>query len=316
MKTAQGMDHAGLVENRARFGDYVYTPLEAAVATLRERRPRYPATETAIGATVPSVLAGERPVGVLFRQVGTPNYETRRVVRLCAQHGLKLVIWEYHDDRFAVQNSDKHALGKLGFYGGIGRNGGRRLEYVRIFDLVEMNGRRFREILTTDGEALLDFHHRLLAVECPELGPDALFDASAWFARHGGSAREYYTAFVSLFLRHAILFETFVLQEESERAFTRDVFLPAFTGLLEATGLRPLVVPAEREDWEGDDFWDFYPEPLRLQLGPCRIRDQLAMASGQHWATPSEREAQHRPDALSSPLVSRAAPAARRVAEA
>lgn len=315
MTPGMGNEHANLVEDRARFGDYVYTPLEAAVETLRKRRPRHATMQTSIGATVPQVLACERPVGVLFRQVGTPNYETRRVARLCAQHGLRLVIWEYHDDRFVVQNSDKHALGKLGFYGGIGRNGGRRLEYVRIFDVVAMNGRSFREIVTADGEPLLDFHHRLLAAECPELGPDALFDGSAWFARHGGSARDYYAAFVSLFLRHAILFETFVLQEESERAFTRDVFLPAFTGLLEATGLRPLVVPAEREDWEGDDFWDFYPEPLRLLLGPCRIRDQVAMAGGQHWETPSEREAQIRPAVMAPSLVQRAAAAVRRVAE-
>ena len=108
--------------------------------------------------------------------------------------------------------------------------------------------------------------------------------------RSGGTARNYYPAFVSLFLRHAILFETFVLQQDAEREFTRDIFMPEFQSLFESTGLRPLVVPAEREDWEGDDFWHLYPEALRRHLGPFRVRDQIAVETGLNWATPTDRE--------------------------
>ena len=274
-----------LIANRERFGDYVYTPLEQVVDAWRRRHGGLFAAlpqETATGATVPSILRGAGPVGVLCRQVGTPNYETRR--------GIRLVIWEYYDDRFVMENRDKYALGRLGFYGGLGRNGGRRLEYVRIFDVDAVNGRPFNQIRTFRGETLVEFHHRLLAAECPELGGEALFDGSAWFASHGGSARLYYPAFVSLFLRHAILFETFVLKEDAECEFTRDVFLPVFQALYQKTGLKPLVVQAEREDWEGDDFWHLYPEPLRRHLGPYRVRDQVAEDTGLNWETPADRE--------------------------
>lgn len=293
MTPFQTDDLHSLVANRERFANYVYTPLEEALDTWRRRQGgRFAAQrpETAIGAKVPTILLGNAPVGILFRQIGSPNYETRRVVRLCIEHGIRLVIWEYHHDRFATENRDKHALGRLGFYSGLGRNGGRRLEYVRVFDVEAMNRQQFRDIKTYRGESLIDFHHRLLAAECPELEADALFDGSQWFADHGGTARHYYPAFVSLFLRHAILFETFVLQHDAEREFTRDIFMPEFQSLYESTGLRPLVVPAEREDWEGDDFWHLYPEALRRHLGPYRVRDQVAVETGLNWATPTDRE--------------------------
>lgn len=292
-------DPAALTARRESFAEYVYTPLEGVVEAWRKRRSgRFTAMpiETVTGASVPAVLRGNAPVGILCRQIGTPNYEMRRVIRLCAQHGIRLVIWEYHKDRFVMENRDKYALGRLGFYGGLGRNGGRRLEYVRIFDVDAMNGDAFCDIRTYRGEGLIDFHHRLLAAECPELHADALFDGSDWFAANGGAAKLYYPAFVSLFLRHAILFETFVLQEDAECAFTRDVFMPAFQALYQATGQRPLVVPAEREDWEGDDFWQLYPEPLRRHLGPYRVRDQVAVDTGLNWETPADREA--RPTAV------------------
>lgn len=282
-----------LALDRTRFGDFVYTPITEVVDLWRRRHSgRFSAVphETAIGARVPAILRSGGPVGVLFRQIGTPNYETRRVARLCAQYGIRLVIWEYHDDLFAHENRDKYALGRMGFYGGLGRNGGRRIDYLRIIDVEAMNRRRLRDVMTFRNERLIDFHHRLLAAECPEIGADALYDGSQWFAEHGGSARLYYADFLSLFLRHAILFETFVLQDAGEREFTREVFLPEFNKLAQTTGLKPLIVPAEREDWEGDDFWHLYPEPLRLHIGPYRVRDQMAVDMGLNWETPSDRE--------------------------
>ncbi len=302
-------DPAVLTANRQRFGDYVYTPLEGVVDAWRKRRSGLFSSmpiETVTGATVPAMLRSPGPVGVLCRQIGTPNYEMRRVIRLCAQHNIRLLVWEFHTDRFVMENRDKYALGRLGFYGGLGRNGGRRLEYVRIFDVDGMNGDAFCDIHTYRDEGLIDFHHRLLRAECPNLERDALFDGSEWFGTHGGTAKSYYLAFMSLFLRHAILFETFVLQDDGQREFTRDVFLPAFQALHQKTGLKPLVVSAEHADWEGDDFWQLYPEPLRRHLGPYRIRDQVAVDTGLNWETPADREA--RPTAAWQRSVERAAP--------
>lgn len=282
---------ATLTGDRERFADYVYTPLKEAVETLRIRQAHqlFARDKTIAGAPVPWTLRRANPVGVLFRQIGSPSYETRRVVRLAQQHGLSLIIWEFHADRFLTRNRCKIALGRLGFYAGLGRNGGRRIQYVPVFDLDAENGRPLRNINTFRGEPLIDFHHKLLAAECPEVAADALFDASDWFATQGGSARHYYAAFTSLFLRHAILFETFVLHG-SECDFTREVFLPGFQALYQQTGVKPLIVPSEREDWEGDDFWQLYPEVLQTHLGPYRVHDRIADETGAHWITPSERE--------------------------
>ena len=280
-----------LTANRERFGASVYTPLEEAIVTLRQRQARgwARAEQTALGATVPEPLRGPGPIAVLFRQVGSANYETRRVVRLAEEHGLRLVIFEYHADRFLTRNRDKYSLGRPGFYGGLGRNGGRRVEYIPLFDLDAENGSPFHAIKTFRGEALIDFHHRLLAAECPSLSGDALFDASQWFTAQGTGARGYYPAFISLFLRHAILFETFVLHA-AECEFTRDVFLPAFDKIKAETDIKPLIVPAEREDWEGDEFWQLYPERLQRHVGPYRVRDREADSNGIQWETPAERE--------------------------
>jgi hypothetical protein len=104
--------------------------------------------------------------------------------------------------------------------------------------------------------------------------------------------------------------ETFVLGG-AEREFTERVFLPAFDALWRETGLKPLIVPAEQEEWEGDEFWQMYPERLRSCLGPARIYDRIAAAGGPGWATPVEREdvAARDTSALPSPnldLVERA----------
>ena len=280
-----------LTLDRAAFGAHVYSSLPIAITTLQQRQARFrgPRHTTIAGAAVPSALEGGGPVGVMFRQVGSANYELRRVIRMAMQHKLPLVIFEYHADRFLTRNRDKYALARPGFYSGLGRNGGRRIDYVPLFDLDAENGSPLGEIRILTGESLVDFHHRLLADECAELPPQALFDCSAWFKAHGANAAEYYRAFVSLFLNHAILFETFVLSG-TERAFTEDVFLPAFDALWRNTGLKPLIVPAEREDWEGDEFWQLYPERLRRHLGSFRVHDRVANAGGPPWETPIERE--------------------------
>jgi hypothetical protein len=280
-----------LTTDREAFGEHVYTTLPAAITTLRQRQQRLRALhdETLTGVSVPAVLRGRGPVGVMFRQIGSANYETRRVVRLAAQHNLPLVIFEFHEDRFLTRNRDKYSLARPGFYAGVGRNGGRRIEYVPLFDLDAENGKPFNTIRICTGQLLADFHHRMLADECPELAADSLVDCSDWFRAQGEKSADYYTAFISLFLSHAILFETFVLHG-AEQEFTERVFLPAFDSLTQSTGMKPLIVPAEREDWEGDEFWQLYPERLRHHLGPHRVHDRIAGSGGAQWETPDQRE--------------------------
>ncbi len=316
MNAALPIDAPVLTMDRDAFGAHVYSTLPDAIASLQQRqsRTRGSRSRTVTGVTVPSVLDGSTPVGVIFRQVGTANYEIRRVIRLAAQHQLPLVIFEYHADRFLTRNRDKLALARPGFYSGLGRQGGRRIDYVSLFDLDAENGRPLCDIKIITGESLIDFHHRLLADECPELPPEALVDCSKWFKDQGLGAAGYYNAFLSLFIGHAILFETFVLSG-AEREFTQDVFLPAFDAVCADAGQKPLIVPAEREDWEGDEFWQLYPERLRRHLGAYRVMDRVGDAGGPAWETPTDREADRvgqgmgRGEVWANPLPSEAASA-------
>ena len=104
-------DLHSIVANRDRFANYVYTPLAEALEIWRRRQGGRLAAqrpETAIGAKVPAILRGNKPVGILCRQLGTPNYETRRVIRLCAERDIRLVIWEYYADRFVMEIGRAH----------------------------------------------------------------------------------------------------------------------------------------------------------------------------------------------------------------
>lgn len=242
---------------------HIYTPLEDARALLDRRQAGrlLPDLDSPGFLDVPAHLQQPR-MAVMFRQVGTPNHELQRAMALAARVGLHLVVWEYHADRFLTRNACKHALGRMRFHHGIGRNGGRKTQQLSVIDFNGSDGQCLDAVETLWGEPLIDFHHALLDERFGHDDGPRLFDASAWFARHGGRARSYYRAFTMLFIRHAVLFETFVMQG-SELDFTREVFLPAFDDLVTAFGIRPLVVRIEDVETEGDDYWLSYPGSLQ-----------------------------------------------------
>ncbi|MFO1434976.1 MAG: hypothetical protein U1F34_00855 [Gammaproteobacteria bacterium] len=244
----------------------IYTPLEDAVAMLDRRQSMglLPDLDSAGFLDVPAVLKQPR-MAVIFRQVGTPNHELMRAMALAQRVGLNLVVWEYHADRFLNRNACKHALGRMRFHHGVGRNGGRKTQCMNVIDFNQQDGRRMDAVQTLWGQPLIEFHHQLLQVSFSEKSTPQLFDASAWFARHGGRASMYYKAFAMLFLRHAVLFETFMM-EGAELAFTREVFLPAVNDLVAAFGVRPLVARIEDIETEGDDYWLSYPGVLHEEV--------------------------------------------------
>lgn len=252
-------EHA-LVTNRALFDAHVFTPLEEAVLELQRRR-----ANKELGAQVVELLRRDipkpfmnHPRAVTFRQITTPNYETRRFFSLVdAMEGLDPLFIEYLDDKFVSCNEIKHALGKMFFYQGVGKKGGTKIVSETIINFNEANGKKLREVKTVWGESLVHFHHEFFCTRFRN-EPDVFFDASDWFLRQGSSAEGYYAPFLSLFLQHGILFEDFLLNEE-ETEFTRNVFLPAFSSIHKITGYKPLIVNLAMTDIEGARFWKCYP---------------------------------------------------------
>jgi hypothetical protein len=259
MKEYSETDSAYLVDHRTEFNELVYTPFGTAVEELKRRWNDEDLTKKVddfLGGDVPEPLK-QGFTAIIFRQLATPNYELRRFFAVPDVLELKPVFWEYHDDKFTSNNPLKHALGKMPFLSGYGKKGGAKIEYRNVIDFNESNGKKIKDVRTVWGEPFVEFHHDLLREAYPKAN-DHIFDASEWFARHDGHAKDYYIKYVSLFIRHGILFENFVLEGE-DHEFTRDVFLPAFFKLWKMMGVKPLIVALAPTDIEGDVFWICHP---------------------------------------------------------
>src|SRR3990172_5778512 len=151
-----------LLENDyQRFSDLVYTRFGEAVRLLRERQSADMFSEVERDGLVeiPEVLQ-RNGVAVLFRQIGTPNHEMKRFLQLTSEYSLTPVVWEYLADKFVPGNAMKYAWGRLGFYKGLGRNGGLKIDYLNVIDFNSADGVALRDVQTLWGQPLVEFHHR------------------------------------------------------------------------------------------------------------------------------------------------------------
>ncbi|HEY9480806.1 MAG TPA: hypothetical protein VIR98_01065 [Candidatus Paceibacterota bacterium] len=255
------IDIEKLISDREAFNAFIYTPLDKAIEELRSRN-----ADESLGARMRDSVAiripeplSDGPKAVLFRQVTTPNYELRRFVSIAdAVCGLQPLFWEYRKDKFTSNNDVKKALGKLSFFFGKGKKGGSKIERLNVIDFNSYNGKKIDEVKTLWGQPLVDFHRELFENTYPKLDTAVFYDASDWFATSGGAAKGYYENFLSLFVKHAVLFENFML-DMKEVGFTREIFLPAFLRIMKATGVKPLIVALEPTDIEGEEFWMCHP---------------------------------------------------------
>jgi len=257
---ANNIDIDQLILNRSKFNNFIYTPAKEAVKEL-ERRRKDPKlndmVDTLIDHDLPSPLV-ERVRAVLFRQLATPNFETRRFIAMIRPLRLEPLFWEYYDDKFTNYNEYKHSLGKMRFYSGKGKKGGTKINRINVIDFNRYNGEKISTVLTLWDQSLIEFHHELLSSTYNKFSPETFFESSNWFRNHGESADHYYIPFLSLFIKNAVLFETFLLNE-SEIKFTRNVFLPAFIEVWKRTGMKPLIVALEPAPSAENEYWVCYP---------------------------------------------------------
>lgn len=253
-------DVSSIVSDRKIFDDTIYTPLEVAWEELLQRRQDVELVkkvEDFLCGDVPEPLK-DHPAAVLFRNLVTPNYEVRRFVSLINGYGkLRPLAFEYTADKFTSNNELKRMLGKMYFAHSLGRKGGMNLDSINVIDFVASDGKPIKDVKTTWGQSLVDFHHDFLKHCYPEMLLE-LFDASKWLKGKGKRAIDYYSPFFTLFIVHGILFENMML-DEKELAFAKNVFVPAFLSVWKEFGVKPLIVALEPTDIEGDKFWMCYP---------------------------------------------------------
>lgn len=190
-----------------------------------------------------------------------PNFESERFASLATAAGLSPLLQETYYDKFVSINPMKYALARMGFYAGIGRNGGSRIRYISVAHLPTADGMGLHDVTTLWGQRLITFHHELLSMR-PSLSTVETYDASDWYIAHGLSAQHRYADFLTLFIDHAILFESFLVTPKEEQ-FTSEIVIPAFEAAYSRRGLRPLICRLDPPDAEGNSYWLQYPQELQ-----------------------------------------------------
>ena len=148
----------------------------------------------------------------------------------------------------------------MGFHVGNDRNGGSRVRYVSVAHLPTADGMALQDTITLWGQLLISLHHELLSM-WPSLSTIETYDASDWFVAHGLRAQHRYADYFTLFIDHAILFESY-LATSQEAQFTSEIVIPAFEAAYARRGLRPLICRLDPPETEGDSYWLQYPQEL------------------------------------------------------
>ena len=250
-------DYDKIMSDRDLFNQVVYTPLSEAMKLLAERRQdevlKAKTGEKLAVENIPEPLRGYKKCAVLFRQVATPNYETRHFVSIAKEYGLQPIIFEYHDDKFTSNNEFKHSLGQIRIHNGFDAKGESRKEKITIVDFAKFDGETLKHTKTVWGEPLVDFHKRLFTAHHLHEGL-VVHDLSAWCKSNGPDASSYYSVFLQLFVCNGVLFDNFLISGK-ETGFTRGVILPAIEGVLNLMGAKPLIVPLGPFDNEAEEYW-------------------------------------------------------------
>ncbi len=239
-----------------------YSPLDVAVEELLRRR-KSPTLVQKVREEVklPHKLEilFERPHLVMFRQVLTPLTETLLFFELAKKYNLAPFVIEYYDDKFvSTGNQFKRGLGKLPIYQFTDVAGNDIFEYKTIVDFNKHVGRPINTVMTTQDEPLVALHHQLF-FEAANIKPIIISqDGSSWF-KSFSSSHEYYEPFLKLFIRDAILFESFI-SNESEDGFAKEIVIPALVSINEEYNLSPLIVEIVPKDDHTPVYWDCYPK--------------------------------------------------------
>lgn len=234
----------------------IYVPLDTAREELARRRSDpslLKRVQDALGESfIPEFEA--QPRGVVWKYIVSPDNGFAYFLHQCAYAKVAPLALEYRGDMFLTLNEEKKGLGRLRI-----RQPDGRKEIVEVMDFPANQRKRMDETTLTNGERLMDFHHRLLDVS----GYDTQLRDNTEWAHARGKPAEYYYPYLAHFLAHGILFEAYLTDDPDERevAFTRDVVAPAMERLEKDFQLRPLIVRLfpEQQDAEEDFYWWSYP---------------------------------------------------------
>ena len=205
------------------------------------------------------------PTAALFRVIASPNLEFQRAVDMANIIDLDMVCWEFLNDKFCTRNADKIHLGKLTFFHEKDKEKSQSvfLNKKRIIDLQGSDGMAFKDIKTTNGIRLVDFHHSLLY---KMYGNIRMFDASK-FKMNGESAESVYEKVFAFCTCYGVIFENYIFRDDHyEKKFVSEVIFPAIEKVESIFGVKPLIVPLLPIRQDSDDNWMWYSSQLESSI--------------------------------------------------
>lgn len=247
--------------NIAKF----FTDPNDAVAEIQRRRNDTDLRQRVadfLNNDIPAHFNDDTPILYLARHVVTPSHETLKFIEKAQPHGLPIVLSQDTKDKFVSNNSMKRTLGKMPVVKGVSRNTDEIIEHFTIIDFDDAQGKPFREIMTKNNGDLVNFHTSLLRDIYPS--GITIVDEAEWIDRNGrGNILEHYKKFLTLFLAHGILYETFIPEDYY---FVKHVLEPAVAFVEEIFGYRPLICELIPSRDLNDRNWDAYPSVLYARI--------------------------------------------------
>lgn len=241
--------------------DPLFTPLAKAV-TEAERRKNDSVITSKIAKflddDIPKHFSGTKPVFYLSRHLGSPNFESIKVLEMTKDYNLPLIVGEDSKGIFVSSNCIKVPLGKLPVLTGVNKNKEEIIENITIIDFNKNQGKRFCDIETKWGQSLVDFHRELVLAS--QLRDIEIVDEAAWIDRHNReNIYKQYVHILTLMCAHGILMESFFIDEID---FVKEIVEPAFKEVENNIGVKPLIVEHIDHKEELERIWDAYPESL------------------------------------------------------
>ncbi len=241
--------------------DSIYMSLDEAKEEIKKRwnnAALKSKIEEFLGQDIPEVVKLS-PRAVISRHVMSPNFELINFLESVKSIGIDPVGFEYLSDKFVTKNEDKYYLGKMVFYEGLGKKGGRKISSVKAVDFDFFDGKKISDVKIISGTSLVNFHHSIVS---SILGSENRIDMSEYYARNGGQASRYYRYILSIFICHGVLFENFLLSGFYSD-LTKNILLPTYRSIVADFGVRPLIVRLVPAETEEDVYWRYYPEEYK-----------------------------------------------------
>lgn len=220
----------------------IYTPAEEAKAEIWKRwNDEYLKKKVAeyLGGDIPEPLRSG-PKAVLARSVISPSEDLVQFLKVAESIELEPIFFEHRDDKFTSSNEDKYFLGKMRFFEGFGKHGGKKIYSLKIIDFDRYDGRDISSMKTIWKENFLEFHHRILDETMGRRLSSQIFNISPWVKRNGVIATKFYPYYLALFLCYGVLSEIFFLHKE--QSFINEVLLPSLDIVDREFSMKPIIM--------------------------------------------------------------------------